>query len=409
MSGHNTFKDETIDEEQFINNIEEVSPDDEITSWNDLDINANLLRGIYSYGFEHPSPIQKKATRPIIQKRDVIAQAQSGTGKTATFAIGLLQSLDLKNDNTQVLVLSPTRELASQTCNVIKELGQYLTNMRIQVQYGGVNNSHQETSAFKSKNDPHVICGCTGRIHDMLKRNKIYTNDIKMVVIDEADEMLSFGFKEQVHNIFQYINENVQVILVSATLPPNVYPIINSIMRNPVKITVRSEMLTLEGISQYYVAVSSDREKYNTLKDLFSSISVSQCIVYCNSIKRVIDLYNAMKEDDFPVTCIHSSMDKQDRDNAFNNFKSGAFRVLISSNVTARGIDIQQVGVVINFDFPQSTSTYLHRIGRSGRWGRKGVGINFISQGDVQRLRDTENYYACQIVEMPNDKNILQF
>lgn len=409
MSGHNTFKDETIDEEQFINNIEEVSPDDEITSWNDLDINANLLRGIYSYGFEHPSPIQKKATRPIIQKRDVIAQAQSGTGKTATFAIGLLQSLDLKNDNTQVLVLSPTRELASQTCNVIKELGQYLTNLRIQVQYGGVNNSHQETSAFKSKNDPHVICGCTGRIHDMLKRNKIYTNDIKMVVIDEADEMLSFGFKEQVHNIFQYINENVQVILVSATLPPNVYPIINSIMRNPVKITVRSEMLTLEGISQYYVAVSSDREKYNTLKDLFSNISVSQCIVYCNSIKRVIDLYNAMKEDDFPVTCIHSSMDKQDRDNAFNNFKSGAFRVLISSNVTARGIDIQQVGVVINFDFPQSTSTYLHRIGRSGRWGRKGVGINFISQGDVQKLRDTENYYACQIVEMPNDKNILQF
>lgn len=409
MTGHNTFKDETIDEEQFINNIEEVSPDDEITSWNDLDINPNLLRGIYSYGFEQPSPIQKKATRPIIQQRDVIAQAQSGTGKTATFAIGLLQSLDLKNDNTQVLVLSPTRELASQTCNVIKELGQYLTNLRIQVQYGGVNNSHQETSAFKSKNDPHVICGCTGRIHDMLKRNKIYTNDIKMVVIDEADEMLSFGFKEQVHNIFQYINENVQVILVSATLPPNVYPIINSIMRNPVKITVRSEMLTLEGISQYYVAVSSDREKYNTLKDLFSNISVSQCIVYCNSIKRVIDLYNAMKEDDFPVTCIHSSMDKQDRDNAFNNFKSGAFRVLISSNVTARGIDIQQVGVVINFDFPQSTSTYLHRIGRSGRWGRKGVGINFISQGDVQRLRDTENYYACQIVEMPNDKNILQF
>ena len=409
MTGHNTFKDETIDEEQLIYNIEELSPDDEITSWNDLDINPNLLRGIYSYGFEHPSPIQKKATRPIIQKRDVIAQAQSGTGKTATFAIGLLQSLDLKNDNTQVLVLSPTRELASQTCNVIKELGQYLTNLRIQVQYGGINNSHQESSSFKSRDDPHVICGCTGRIHDMLKRNKIYTNDIKMVVIDEADEMLSFGFKEQVHNIFQYINENVQVILVSATLPPNVYPIINSIMRNPVKITVRSEMLTLEGISQYYVAVSSDREKYNTLKDLFSNISVSQCIVYCNSIKRVIDLYNAMKEDDFPVTCIHSSMDKQDRDNAFNNFKSGAFRVLISSNVTARGIDIQQVGEVINFDFPQSTSTYLHRIGRSGRWGRKGVGINFISQGDVQKLRDTENYYACQIVEMPNDKNILQF
>jgi translation initiation factor 4A len=213
--------------------------------------------------------------------------------------------------------------------------------------------------------------------------------------------MLSYGFKEQVYNIFQYIQENVQVILISATLPDNVYPIINNIMRNPIKITVRSEMLTLEGISQYYIPVDSDRQKYITLKDIFSFISLSQCIIYCNSIKRVTDLYDAMKEDDFPVSCIHSNMDKQTRDRSFMDFKNGKSRVLISSNVTARGIDIQQVSVVINFDLPKDIHTYLHRIGRYGRWGRKGVGINIITRRDVTKMREIEQHYVTEINELP--------
>jgi superfamily II DNA/RNA helicase len=180
-------------------------------------------------------------------------------------------------------------------------------------------------------------------------------------------------------------------------------------MRNPVKITVNADMLTLEGISQYYVTLDSDRDKYVTLKDLFSFISLSQCIIYCNSIKRVTELYAAMKEDDFPVSCIHSGMDKQTRDNSFHEFKSGKSRVLISSNVTARGIDIQQVSVVINFDVPKSISTYLHRIGRSGRWGRKGVGINFITKPDVSKMKEIEEYYSCQINALPNDMSIFKF
>jgi translation initiation factor 4A len=180
-------------------------------------------------------------------------------------------------------------------------------------------------------------------------------------------------------------------------------------MRNPIKITVQTEMLTLEGISQYYIALDSDRDKYVTLKDLFSFISVSQCIIYCNSIKRVTELYAAMKEDDFPVSCIHSGMDKQTRDTSFVEFKSGKSRVLISSNVTARGIDIQQVSVVINFDVPKSISTYLHRIGRSGRWGRKGVGINFVTKSDISKMKEIEEYYSCQIKELPNDMAIFKF
>jgi translation initiation factor 4A len=406
MSKVNRFKLTNEEEVEHETNIIEETYD-EINSWDDLDIKPELLRGIYSHGFEYPSPIQKKAIKPIINGRDVIAQAQSGTGKTATFAIGALQLIDITNDNTQVLILSPTRELAMQSCKVIEQLGNMMTDLRVQAQYGGVVNN--DTSIFNSKNNPHIMCGCTGRIYDLIKRSRLCTKNIKLVIIDEADEMLSYGFKEQVYNIFQYIQENVQVILISATLPENIYPIINNIMRNPIKITVRSEMLTLEGISQYYIPVDSDRQKYITLKDIFSFISLSQCIIYCNSIKRVTDLYDAMKEDDFPVSCIHSNMDKQTRDRSFMDFKNGKSRVLISSNVTARGIDIQQVSVVINFDVPKSISTYLHRIGRSGRWGRKGVGINFITKGDAHKIREIEDYYVCQIKEMPNDPSIFKF
>jgi len=220
--------------------------------------------------------------------------------------------------------------------------------------------------------------------------------------------MLSSGFKEQVYNIFQYLNSTVQVALFSATLPPSIFPIIKKIMRNPVRISVKREMLTLEGIRQHYIAVDDDRQKYATLKTLFSYLSVSQCIIYCNSVKRVSDLYEAMKEDEFPVCCIHSSMEKAARDAAFNDFRSGNSRVMISSNVTARGIDIQQVSIVINFDLPKCVHTYLHRIGRSGRWGRKGVGINFITRRDIPKMKEIEAHYACQINEMPSDFGFLQ-
>ena len=200
----------------------------------------------------------------------------------------------------------------------------------------------------------------------------------------------------------------MQIALFSATLPEHINSIVNKIMRDPVKITINQDMLTLEGISQYYIALQDDEQKYMTLKHLFGFISVSQCKIYCNSIRRVTDLYEAMLADDFTVTCIHSSMDKQSREDAFMNFKSGKSRVLISSNLTARGIDIQQVSIVINFDIPKCVSTYLHRIGRSGRWGRKGVGINFLCRRDISKIKEIESYYSCQIQELPQDIQFLQ-
>jgi translation initiation factor 4A len=382
--------EELVIEENFVS---------EIKNWDELDLDRKLLRGIFAYGFEKPSPIQQKAIKPIIEGRDVIAQAQSGTGKTATFTIGALQRINLADHKTQVLILSPTRELATQTSKVISNLGCFLEGLKIQTIFGG--SLIEESSSFSSKNVPHIICGCPGRVFDMMRKDKICSANIKLIILDEADEMLSAGFKEQVYNIFQYLNADTQVCLLSATLPDGITNIIQKIMRNPIKITVKLEQLTLEGIRQFFIAIDDDRQKYLTLKNLFS-------FIYCNSIKRVEDLYEAMNEDEFPVCRIHSNMEKSERDKAFNNFRNGNSRVLISSNVTARGIDIQQVSIVINFDIPKCVHIYLHRIGRSGRWGRKGVGINFITRRDVGQLKRIEEHYSTQINEMPEDIDFLK-
>jgi translation initiation factor 4A len=235
----------------------------------------------------------------------------------------------------------------------------------------------------------------------MIRRGHIASKDVKMVILDEADEMLSSGFKEQIYNIFQNFSRNIQAVLFTATLPEYINNITKKFMRDPVKIYVKAERLTLEGITQYYVAVEDDKQKYSTLKDLYSVISLSQCIIFCNSVKRVNDLHDAMLEDGFPVCCIHSNMEKSARNQSFNEFRNGKNRVLISSNVTARGIDIQQVSVIINFDLPKCVHTYLHRIGRSGRWGRKGVGINFVTRRDVSKMREIEQHYSTQINELP--------
>lgn len=375
----------------------------EIDSWDDLNCNSNLLRGIYAYGFERPSPIQRKGILPMFEKRDIIAQAQSGTGKTGCFTIGTLQLIDVTENTTQAMIISPTRELSMQTKNVIDMLGNFMKGLRTQLLIGG--SSTDDDIQNLVKNTPHVIIGCSGRIHDMIRRRKLNVSNLRLLVLDEADEMLSTGFKEQIYNIFQYLPSNIQVALFSATLPPEVEQLTEKFMRDPVKVLVKAEQLTLEGIKQYYVALENDDQKYAALKDLYTMLNLSQCIIYCNSVRRVQDLYEAMSADNFPVCQIHSGMDKDERTKSYNEFKNGSQRVLISSNVTARGIDVQQVSTVINFDLPRCVHTYLHRIGRSGRWGRKGYGINFVTRKDVRTLNELESYYQTQIDELPNNWN----
>jgi superfamily II DNA/RNA helicase len=372
----------------------------EFKNWEDVDeISPDLLRGIYAYGFEKPSHIQQKSILSIIQKRDVIAQAQSGTGKTGAFTVAALQSIDVSKAKTQVIILAPTRELAKQIYDVITGLGGMMTGLTIRLLVGGTSTADDAVELRKSA--PHIIVGCPGRVFDMIRRNNIQGANVRMLVLDEADEMLSAGFNDQIYNIFQYMPSDIQVVLFSATMPPELYTLTEKFMRHPINIQVKAEQLTLEGIQQHYIALDDDVQKYLTLKDLFKTISVSQCIIFCNSTKRVSDLHEAMLFDGFPVCCIHSGMEKGERDKAYQEFKAGVHRVLISSNVTARGIDIQQVSTVINFDMPQDVHIYLHRIGRSGRWGRKGVGINFVTRRDMRIKKEIETYYGTIITELP--------
>ena len=266
----------------------------EISSWEELDAKIKLLRGIYAYGFEKPSPIQKKAIKPLFDKKDLVAQAQSGTGKTGCFTIGALQLINTDEDVTQAMLLSPTRELAMQTKKVLDSLGSQFSNLKTQLLIGGTSTDDDIQKLYDNR--PHIVIGCPGRVHDMLRRKKLKVDHLKLIVLDEADEMLSQGFKEQVYNIFQFLPKDTQVALFSATMPDILNTITEKFMRNPVRILVKAEQLTLEGIEQYFVALESDDQKYETLKDLYGVFSVSQCIIYCNSVRRVQDLYEAMTQ-----------------------------------------------------------------------------------------------------------------
>jgi len=379
----------------------------EIQSWDDTPlIRDNVLRGIYAIGFEQPSPIQKKGIVPMIRtnkdgkRRDIIAQAQSGTGKTGCFSVGVLNIVNPENKYTQGLILAPTHELAGQIRDVITDLGRF-DNIVTQLLVGGTS---VDGDREKLDNDPpHIIVGTPGRVHDMIRRKYLKTEKIQVIVLDEADEMLSQGFKDQIYKIFQYMPSSVQIGLFSATMPPECEALSDKFMNHPNKILVKAEQLTLQGIAQYFVRLDGDEQKYLVLKDLFAGLSVSQAIIYCNSTRRVDDLHEAMLADEYPVAKIHGKMDEADRKETNKQFRAGQHRVLITSDLYARGIDVQQVSIVINFDVPKSEHTYLHRIGRSGRWGRKGVAINFVTKHDGAKLKHFEEYYNTIITEMPSN------
>jgi len=370
-----------------------------ISNWDDFDLDDNILRGIYSYGFEKPSQIQQTAILPILEKKDVIAQAPSGTGKTGAFTISSLQRLDLTSDTTQVLILAPTHELVKQIHNVICSIGTMMEGLRVKLLVGGT--SVSEDSHELRNNVPHVIVGSVGRVSDMIRRRNIQTKNIKLFVLDEADEMLSGGFINNIRDMFITFGEDIQTAIFSATLPKEIIELTDRFMKTPTRITMEAEKLNLEGIQQFFVALSNDHEKYATLMDLFSKLTINQTIVYANSVNRVVDLYDAMKKDGCAVCCIHSNMTTQERQQSLQAFRAGEYRVLISSNVTARGIDVQQVSFVINFDIPRCVHNYLHRIGRSGRWGRKGMAINFITREDVSIMKNIERHYKSTINELP--------
>jgi len=379
--------------------VEETNWKEVCESFDDMKLKDDLLRGIYAYGFEKPSYIQQRGIIPVVRGNDTIAQAQSGTGKTATFSIAALQCISENSQDCQVLVLAPTRELAQQIHKVLNALGDYMS-VTCHACVGGT--LVKEDMAILRKG-AQIVVGTPGRVNDMINRNALRLEKLRIFILDEADEMLSRGFKDQIYDVFQYLPSEVQVCLFSATMPNEILNITKRFMRKPVKILVKKEQLTLDGIKQFYVAVEKEEWKLDTLCDLYETLTITQAIIYCNTRRKVEWLMEKMTQRDFTVSAMHGEMEMRDRQLIMKEFRSGSSRVLITTDLLARGIDVQQVSLVINYDLPTNRENYIHRIGRSGRFGRKGVAINFVTQEDVRSLREIEQFYNTQIEEMPMD------
>eukprot|EP01071_Lankesteria_metandrocarpae_P002253 Lankesteria_metandrocarpae@DN2191_c0_g1_i1.p1 len=367
--------------------------------FSNMGLKEDLLKGVYAFGFEHPSAVQQRAVVPIASGRDVIVQSQSGTGKTCVFCLGALQSIKTKSKdrNPQVLVLSPTRELAEQSQKVCLALGDFI-DVQVHCCIGGKRVS-DDIKALEA--GVHVVSGTPGRVFHMIQERHLSTREMKMMIIDEADEMLSRGFKEQVYDIYRYLPPSIQVVLVSATLPHEVLEMTSKFMNNPFRVLVKRDELTLEGIKQFFVAVEREQWKFDTLTDLYDTLTITQAVIFCNTRAKVEWLAEKMKEANFTVSKMHGDMPQKERDEIMKEFRAGDSRVLVTTDIWGRGLDVQQVSLVINYDLPNSRELYIHRIGRSGRFGRKGVAINFVKSDDIRILRDIEQYYSTQIDEMP--------
>jgi ATP-dependent RNA helicase len=363
-----------------------------------MNLKPDLLKGVYAYGFEKPSAIQQRAIRPIVRGRDVIAQSQSGTGKTAVFSISALQLLDEASRDVQVLILSPTRELAEQTQKVLSSLGDFL-NAKCHACIGG--KSLGEDLKHLERGGIQVISGTPGRVFDLIRRSALSTAHLKAIILDEADEMLNQGFKAQIYDIYRFLPASTQVVLMSATLPASVLEMTRKFMNDPVRILVKRDELTLEGIKQFFIAVEKEEWKFDTLCDLYDTLTITQAVIFCNTKQKVNWLAEKMKGNNFTVSAMHGDMEQTQRDKVMEEFRSGSSRVLIATDLWGRGIDVQQVSLVICYDLPTNRELYIHRIGRSGRFGRKGVAINFVTSEDVRLLKDIEQFYSTQIDEMP--------
>lgn len=373
-----------------------------INHFEDLGLKDSLLRGIFAHGWEKPSPIQSLAIRPMIEGLDILAQAQSGTGKTGAFTIASLQLINPSNPEPQILQLSPTRELADQTYQVALRLTEWIEGVHILKAVGG----RQRRLDYEGlRKGAHFIVGTPGRVFDLLANGQgaFATKSLQILCLDEADELLSRGFKEAMYDIFQHMPATIQVCLFSATMPVEVRRLSEKFLQNPAKILVKSGQLTLDGIAQFYINLEQDGHKTDCLCDLYQDISISQAVIFANTQVTVERLFRDLTERDFTVSYIHGGMDQQERALRMKEFKAGASRIMISTDLLARGIDVQDVSVVINYDLPFDQENYIHRIGRSGRFGRKGIAINFVTNNDVHILRGLEEFYSTVIEELPSD------
>jgi len=364
----------------------------------ELGLKDEILKGIYNYGFEKPSQIQRVAIKPIIDGKDIVIQSHSGTGKTATFIIGLLQRIDTDLKETQCIIVSNTRELADQTYKVFKALSIY-TNITCNLCIGGDMQYKYSSDNIREQ----VIIGTPGRISDLINKDIINNSQIKLIIIDEADDVLSTSFRKQVKTIFRKIPPNGQVVLISATIPEEMESLFNNIFKpDYLSILVKDDELTLDGITQYYIHLD-EQYKVDALIDLYKFVSIGQAIVYCNKKNRADELKYILMEKSFAVSVLHGDMIQKEREEIMAEFRTGKTRILITTDILSRGIDIQQVSLVINYDMPKYPQTYIHRIGRSGRFGRKGSAINFVTKKERNILSFIQKMYNTEISPLPQN------
>jgi translation initiation factor 4A len=370
----------------------------EYESFDTMELSEELLRGIYANGFNTPSAIQKKGIMPIKSGRDLLAQAQSGTGKTGTFSIGSLCRVDPKLKAVQVLVLAPTRELAQQIKNVASAISQYM-GVTVHAASGG--SPLREDSRAIDRGCQFLV-GTPGRIFDLMERNILKRDNIRVLVLDEADQMLEDRFKEQVMCILQKgFPKDTRIALFSATMDTPVREVADQLLSNPVKILISPDAVPLDGIKQYYVQVDAEEWKVEVLADLYKQLTISQALIYCNARKTAEKLAEKMTALGFPLCCIHGEMDAADRKKRMDEFRTGETRVMISTDLLARGIDVQQVSLVINYELPVEKENYIHRMGRAGRFGRKGVTINILLKAEVSLMEELKEHYKFPVSEMP--------
>lgn len=358
-------------------------------------LKRELLMGIFEKGFEKPSPIQEESIPMALAGKHILARAKNGTGKTAAYLIPLLEKCDPDKSEIQALVLVPTRELALQTSQICKELGKHL-GVQVMVTTGGTS---LKDDIMRLYNPVHIIIATPGRILDLMRKGVAKMDCCQMLVLDEADKLLSMDFKGMLEDIIGFLPSSRQILLYSATFPLSVKEFKDEHLPKAYEINLMEE-LTLKGITQYYVFLE-ERQKVHCLNTLFSKLQVNQAIIFCNSVQRVELLAKKITDLDYSCFFIHARMDQSHRNRVFHDFRSGATRTLVSSDLFTRGIDVQSVNVVINFDFPKNSETYLHRIGRSGRFGHLGLAINLITNDDKYDLYKIETELKTEIKPFP--------
>jgi superfamily II DNA/RNA helicase len=375
----------------------------ETETFDSLNLNANLLKGIYLHGFTQPSKIQIKGISSINTQKDCILQSQSGTGKTATYLLGVLNRINPNDKNCNGIIITPTRELACQVFEVANNLSKY-TDYKIAKCTGG-SDVHQNRQELKNAS---VIIGTIGRLYHMINEKKINIHNLKFIVLDEADEILSDGIDDKLKEIFDKLPLGIQVILISATMSINVFNVSKQYMNDPIKVLLKNNEVIVDLITQFYVDVETEDFKFETLLDLYNLISTSQAIIFCNTIKKIEWLDQKLKENNFAITVIHSNMTQVERDNVVKDFRDGKTRLLLTTDLLSRGIDIPQVNLVINYDLPLNNETYIHRIGRCGRFDKKGVAITLVKmndQNDIKTFNKLKYNYNMDIKEMPESIN----